>query len=156
MGQFWVFSNSLWFSFVSARSKTSFFQAGDNFSEAEMQETLAFLIDLSRMNYFLLNAWEFPAFRKWYFNAFLFFLMLTGYNSVFRWMINLKLTLLPSIISNFKLKEAFCQKKWIHKVTKANIWHFQSPTVGRKAHLKNGNQHWISRLPCDRDIQTQN
>ena len=99
MGQFLVFFISSWFSSVSAsRPKTAIFHAGISFLEAAIQEMLRLLIDLLRMIYFLLNAWAFPAFRKWYFNAVFFFLMLTGYNSVSRGMINLKVTLIPSII----------------------------------------------------------
>ena len=59
------------------------------------------------------------------------YLMLTLYNSGSRAMIAFKLTLPPSIL--FKLQA--------YRGTK-----FQSPTVGTKSQLTNGNQHWISRL----------
>ena len=66
-------------------------------------------------------------------------------------MIILKLTLLPSIILKLQAYRGFLSRNMNAQVTKANISLFQSPTVGRKSQLTNGNQHWISRLspiPC--------
>ena len=111
VGQFLVFSNSPWFSSVSAsRFKTAFFQVGVSFLEGGIQETLRLLIDLLRMIYFLLNAWAFPAFKKGYCNTIFLFLMLTDYNSVSRGLINLKLTLLPSIIFKLQVQRGFPSK----------------------------------------------
>ena len=103
-----VISTTPWFSSTSgSKSTTAFFEAGFSFLEARLQETLRLLIDLLRMIYFLLNAWVFPAFRKWYFNGIFFSLMLTGHNSVSRGRINLKLTLLPSIVFKPQVQSSF-------------------------------------------------
>ena len=147
MGQLLVISNTPWFSSTSgSKSTTAFFEAGFSFLEARLQETLRLLIDLLRMIYFLLNAWAFPAFRNLYCNAVFFFLMLTGCKSVSRGMINLKLTLLPSIILKLQAQRGFLSKNMNPQSYKSQYMVLPESNCWYKISFTNGNQHWISRL----------
>ena len=130
MGQFLVFSNSPWFSSVSvSRSKTAFSQAGVSLLGAGIQETLRLLIDLLRMIYFCWIPEHFLPLVKWWCTDIFFFVMITGYYSGPRGIMKFKRTWL--YIWCFELKETFCHKIWIHKVSKANKSLFLNPTIGR-------------------------